>query len=163
MVELAEYVVREFSPEDLEQVINVNMRCLPEHYPRFFYLEIAQRFPKAFLVAADSENKIVGYVMARVERSIVSFLLGEAERKGHIISIAVLPEHRGRGLGKMLMSGVMSALRDVYRCSSCYLEVRVSNEIAINLYRRIGFRIIRKIRGYYRDGEDAYVMEAKLG
>ena len=43
-----------------------------------------------------------------------------------------------------------------------YLEVRVSNFPAINLYRKLGYEVVRRIRGYYADGEDAYVMSWKV-
>ena len=42
------------------------------------------------------------------------------------------------------------------------LEVRVGNEPAIRLYRSLGLEIVDLIRGYYSDGEDAYVMRAPL-
>jgi len=42
------------------------------------------------------------------------------------------------------------------------LEVRGSNLPAVSLYRKMGFEVMRTIRGYYADGEDAYVMARKL-
>ena len=39
-----------------------------------------------------------------------------------------------------------------------YLEVRVRNNVAINLYKKFGFETISTRKGYYKDGEDAYVM-----
>jgi len=44
----------------------------------------------------------------------------------------------------------------------CYLEVRVTNEPGVTLYKKLGFEVSRKINGYYSDGEDAYVMTKKL-
>ncbi|MDR0797125.1 MAG: ribosomal-protein-alanine acetyltransferase, partial [Nitrososphaerota archaeon] len=43
-----------------------------------------------------------------------------------------------------------------------FLEVRVTNEPAISLYKKLDFEISRTINGYYSDGEDAYVMTKKL-
>jgi len=49
-----------------------------------------------------------------------------------------------------------------YSGKECYLEVRVSNTPGVGLYSKLGFKITRTIRGYYADGEDAYVMNKKL-
>jgi ribosomal-protein-alanine N-acetyltransferase len=49
-----------------------------------------------------------------------------------------------------------------YEAGSCYLEVRVSNSNAINLYKQTGFEVERTMRGYYSDGEDAYTMSRKI-
>jgi ribosomal-protein-alanine N-acetyltransferase len=50
----------------------------------------------------------------------------------------------------------------MYGAKQCYLEVRVTNEEAIGLYKKLGWEVTRSIRGYYADGEDAYVMSTKL-
>jgi ribosomal-protein-alanine N-acetyltransferase len=50
----------------------------------------------------------------------------------------------------------------LYGAKQCYLEVRVTNESAIGLYRKLGFDVTRTIHGYYGDGEDAHVMSRKL-
>ena len=162
MVEQAFYMIREFREEDLQSVIKINLECLPEHYPSYFYIEIHRNYPKAFLVAENERGEIVGYVMCRVERNFASLFFGRGEKKGHVISIAVLPEYRRRGIGRGLMIKAINALKNYYNCDSCYLEVRVSNTAAINLYKKLGFEIVRRIIGYYRDGEDAYLMERKL-
>ncbi len=49
-----------------------------------------------------------------------------------------------------------------YKARECYLEVRVSNMTAVNLYRKLDFKITRTIRGYYADGESAYMMTRQL-
>jgi ribosomal-protein-alanine N-acetyltransferase len=74
----------------------------------------------------------------------------------------VLPEHRRRGLGRALMLEAMRALKNDYGCDEIYLEVRVSNYPAINLYKSLGLKIVDTIKHYYLDGEDAYVMAAEL-
>jgi [ribosomal protein S18]-alanine N-acetyltransferase len=49
-----------------------------------------------------------------------------------------------------------------YKAKQCFLEVRVTNEAGITLYKKLGFEITRTINGYYSDGEDAYVMTKRL-
>jgi len=50
----------------------------------------------------------------------------------------------------------------LYKAKQCFLEVRVTNMPAINLYRKLGFQITKTIKSYYMDGEDAYVMSREL-
>jgi ribosomal-protein-alanine N-acetyltransferase len=82
-------------------------------------------------------------------------------KKGHVVSIAVVPEHRNKGLGKALMQEGISGMVSK-KCDEVYLEVRVSNDSAVKMYEQLGFVIKTKIRGYYRDGEDAYLMAHEL-
>jgi len=154
-----EIVVREVRVGELEVVKAINERVLPENYPLSFYYSIATEWGDIFLVA-ELDGRIVGYIMNRVENhfSVKSFRPGIV-RKGHILSIAVLPEFQGRGIGSALLVEGMKRMRENHRVDSVYLEVRVSNIRAINFYRKFGFEIRNVIPAYYRDGEDAYLME----
>ena len=49
-----------------------------------------------------------------------------------------------------------------YGASEIFLEVRKTNEAAISVYEHLGFEIKRVLKGYYRDGEDAYLMALKF-
>ncbi len=151
------FTVREFQLSDLERVLYINRTTLPENYPPFFFVEHYRSFPKAFLVA-ELNGEVVGYIMCRVEygRSLTG--KGFIVRKGHIISLAVLPKARRRGIGTALMRKAMEAMKNVYKVDEFYLEVRRSNIPAISLYRKLGFKIVNVIAGYYHDGEDAYLM-----
>ncbi len=78
--------------------------------------------------------------------------------EAHISTIAVHPQWRGRKLGELL---VWSMLRQGLRqgAKQMTLEVRVSNTIAQNLYKKYGFDVMGLRKGYYRDNhEDAYMM-----
>ena len=66
------------------------------------------------------------------------------------------------GVGSRLLEETIRVMRDVYRTDSMYLEVRVSNTPAIRLYEKFGFRKARIIKGYYSDGENAYVMVKRV-
>jgi len=140
--------------------MHINRVCLPENYTTFFFMNLYQRFPETFIIAEENGD-VVGYVMCRIETGIPSFKLLGITRKGHVISIAVLPEHQREGIGCALMREAMEAMVN-YKAKECYLEVRASNVPAVNLYRKMGFEIIRTIRGYYADGEAAYLMARKL-
>jgi len=77
---------------------------------------------------------------------------------GHISTIAVHPDWRGRGLGEMLLLFLLERARE-RGARRATLEVRVSNQGAQELYRHVGFETVSRRRHYYADNnEDAYIM-----
>jgi ribosomal-protein-alanine N-acetyltransferase len=138
----------------------INQMCLPENYSSSFFLDLYERFPETFVVA-EEDGEIVGYAMCRIERSIPSFRFTGFSKKGHLISIAVLPKCHRQGVGQALMQEIMKAMVG-YEAKECCLEVRVTNTSAIGLYKKLGFHVARTLNGYYSDGEDAYLMVRKL-
>jgi ribosomal-protein-alanine N-acetyltransferase len=157
---LETYNLRKFSLNDLQSVIQINRVCLPENYTDFFFVDLFQRFPEAFIVA-ENAGQVVGYIMCRVESGLSNLGLSGLVKKGHVVSVAVLPQNRRQGVGEALVSRAMEAMR-LYNAKQCYLEVRTSNEGAIAMYRKLGFEVTRTMPGYYADGEGAYVMTKKL-
>ena len=141
--------------------MHINFRCLPENYTPQFFLDLRHRFPKAFLVAVVGD-KVVGYVMCRIEIGFPEMGGIGIIKKGHLVSLAVLPEYRRMGIGRALTMKVLDAMSD-YGAKECFLEVRVSNLPAINLYEKIGLRPVKKNLSYYSGGETALVMARKLG
>ncbi|MEM2942324.1 MAG: ribosomal protein S18-alanine N-acetyltransferase [Candidatus Bathyarchaeia archaeon] len=157
----SEVTLRRFTNEDLEEVMKINRCCLPENYSANFYIEIYRNCPDAFLVA-EAQGRLVGYVMCRAESGLSDFIRMKPVRKGHVVSVAVMPEYRRLGIARSLMSSAITAL-STYGCSEVFVEVRVTNEPAIQLYKKLGFEMMRRVPRYYYDGEDAYVMSFKIG
>jgi len=154
------FELRRFQPDDLDKVMYINRVSLPENYATYFFMELYERFPETFIVAEEN-GEVVGYVMCRIETGLPDFGLLGIAKKGHVISVAVLPEHQRRGIGTALMKEAMAGMR-LYKAKECFLEVRVSNIPAVNLYKKFGFETSRVAHSYYSDGEDAYIMSLKL-
>ena len=154
-------VIRNAQESDLLQVMHINRTCLPENYSYGFFLRLLRDYPAAFLVG-EIEGRVVGYVMCRIERTMSRIEKLRARKTGHIISVAVLPEHRRRGLALDMMTRVLQVLKQTYGCAETYLEVRVSNKEAAELYEKLGYVIVSRERSYYIDGEDAYIMARSL-
>jgi ribosomal-protein-alanine N-acetyltransferase len=154
------FKLRKFTPEDLQSVMQINRYCLPENYMDFFFMDLHKRFPETFIVA-EEDGKIVGYIMCRIEVGLASLGLGGLIRKGHVVSIAVLPQGRRKGVAHALMTRAIEGMR-YYKAKLCYLEVRVTNDPGVSLYKKLRFEVTRTLHGYYSDGEDAYVMTKQL-
>ncbi len=96
------------------------------------------------------ENQVIGYMGLRLRNSGT-----------HISTIAVHPVWRGNGLGELLL---LTALEQSIKMGfgTVTLEVRPSNQAAQRLYRKYGFRFTGVHGGYYRDGEDAWLMAVEI-
>lgn len=78
-----------------------------------------------------------------------------------IDNIFVLEEYRSQGIGTKLMSYLVSIAIEM-KMVNITLEVRRSNLVAINLYKKFGFREVALRKGYYEDFEDAILMEKQV-
>jgi ribosomal-protein-alanine N-acetyltransferase len=154
------FTLRQFNPADLEAVININRICLPENYAPYFFLDTFNTLPETFIVA-DVQGNVVGYIMCRMEHGFSDLRKLRFSKKGHIISVAVMPDFRRQSMGYSLVEQALMALSSL-SADECYLEVRITNELAIGLYKKMGFEITRTIPHYYYDGSDAHVMTKPL-
>lgn len=96
-------------------------------------------------------GKLIGFIMSRLAA-------GEAE----ILSVAIAPSWRGRGLSRQLLDLHLRRLAGL-GIHAIYLEVGEQNAPACRLYRRAGFREVGRRQGYYEDGATALVLRRALG
>lgn len=153
-------VIRRCDPSDIIPVMEINLKTLPEHYSDYFYESLLAELPEAFLVA-EAEQKLVGYIMCKIEYGFSNFKKLGFVKKGHVVSIAVLPDHRQKGIGRALVEEAIVGVK-LKKSDELYLEVRCSNNEAIKLYEKLGFIIKQRLKAYYRDGEDAYLMTTEF-
>ena len=153
-------ILRKFELKDLDEVITINRICLPENYPEGFFRTIFSECPEAFLVA-ESDGIVVGYTMGRIESGLSLFSIFHRAKKGHTVSIAILPEYRRNGIASRLIKKSMLSMAK-YRAEELFLEVRISNNAAVCLYESLGYKIVKELRNYYRDMEGAYLMALKI-
>lgn len=156
------FLVRLARMDDIDQIIKINRLSLPENYPYYFFVEHLKEYGAAFYVA-EINGEVVGYIMPRIEWGFSNLKqLPSLVKKGHVVSIAVLEPYRHKGIGTALLSASLKAMKEIYGAEEVYLEVRVSNNPAINLYKKFGFKEVKILKHYYADGEDAYLMAAPL-
>ncbi len=146
-------VVRDLAAEHLDGVMEIERRSFPTPWSRaLFEEEIGRSFSHSVVALSEPEGEVLGYA--------VSWAVAE---ESHLLNIAVRPEARGRGIGRLLLRecirrGALS------RSRSIYLEVRPGNGPALSLYRGEGFRVVGIRKGYYTDtGEDALVLVRPIG
>jgi len=138
-------MIRSFSLSDLERILEIERQAFPKSpYDWATFISLHYLYPGTFWVHVEKlnpqeEEKILGYIVFSLD--------------GHIISIAVDPQFRRKGIGKGLLLKVMSRpnMRQVKA------EVRRSNTGARAFYSRLGFRVQGVIPDYYGN-EDALVM-----
>ena len=137
---------------DLDQVLAIERVSFVTPWTRAAFCYEIEQNKVARCTAVRAGDRVVGYLC-----------LWEIGREIHITNLAVHPEWRRRGVGRRLLVFAMAEglARGV---TLAFLEVRPSNARAVKLYEGLGFQVIGRRTGYYFDtGEDALVMEARLG
>ena len=81
--------------------------------------------------------------------------------QAEITKVSIAKKYQGYKLSKLLMADAENRIR-IAECENITLEVRVSNIVAINLYKSCGFNIVTTRKKYYENGEDAYLMLKEL-
>ncbi len=107
-----------------------------------------------------------GFVLVHEEADGSSQTVGYASmtavyENGDLDKICVLPVYRKSGGGTLLMQAVLARAKEL-QVTDLFLEVRISNEKAINLYKKFGFSRISVRSKYYADGEDAAVFRKRI-
>lgn len=143
--------VREAKESDLEEVMRIEKASFSKYpFPIEVFEELLRRCPKYFLIA-EYKGGISGYVCGR--------LVGKS--LGLVVSIAVEPALRRRGIGRILMLELESRFREDH-VKTVRLEVGVDNDAAIRLYESLGYETVGLRRKYYPDGSDALIMVKNL-
>ena len=142
MTEQTSVVIRNFELKDLDNVIDINRKCLPENYPEGFFRTIFSESPKGFILA-EANGRIIGYTMGRIETGLSLFSIFHRAKKGHTVSIAVLPEYRRNKIATKLISASTTGMLE-YGADELFLEVRISNTAGVKLYESLGYKVIKE-------------------
>jgi ribosomal-protein-alanine N-acetyltransferase len=124
-------------------------------------LFILEESPEAAMWSRDSllEASSLGIAWtAEIGGLVAGTLIGRAAAdEFEILNLAVAKAHRRRGVATRLVGAALESARAV-GAAKTYLEVRASNEKAIALYSKLGFRILGRRTKYYRDPEEDAVL-----
>ena len=142
---------RKASVKDIDGLYEIEVKHFSHPWTKEQFLyEISENEFSTILVAEDEDN-IVGF--------LVYWILFD---NAQICNICVRDGYRKKGIASDLFDIAETAFQ-MHECFSITLEVRVSNEPAINLYKKRGFSTVCVKKGYYKDGEDAYYMMKGVG
>lgn len=148
----ARVVVRPMAPTDVERVAAIEAAAFTSPWKAETFLTLLERPGAELWVLEEAEGGVLGY-------AVLWCILDQ----GELANIAIVDGHRGKGYGTYLLTRVIDVARD-RGVESLYLEVRVSNTGAADLYRRFGFEQIGVRRNYYDSPrEDALLMVLRLG
>ena len=143
---------REANAFDLPVFVSLDKELFPySPWSASQYKEEFSTPTRHFVVAIDEQQSIVGYAGV--------FAPGAAE--ADILTVGVVPEHRGKGIAKALM-GLITDWAKVQGSTAMMLEVKVNNAEAIGLYESLGYSKLNIRKDYFGAGLDAQVMRLEL-
>jgi ribosomal-protein-alanine N-acetyltransferase len=139
-------MIRPFVLSDLDRIVEIEQQSFPKSpYPASAFLHLYWLHPKGFLVyvgpsRTEREGEIFGYLVFAED--------------GHLISLAVHPQHRRKGIARALVEKTKRVLPG----KKLWAEVRQTNQGAFAFYEKLGFQMVGTLFNYY-GGEDALVIQ----
>jgi len=133
--------------EDIAQIQTIEREIFRTPWPRNAYYRELHHNRSAYYLVLRRDDDVIGYAG-----------LWKMSDEAHITTVGVKAAEQGKGYGHALMAAL---IQRAYELGSRWLtlEVRPSNDVAVRLYEKFGFKVIGRRRGYYTDNnEDAIVM-----
>ncbi|WP_107669920.1 ribosomal protein S18-alanine N-acetyltransferase [Cyanothece sp. BG0011] len=147
---MSSFVIQLQTPQlcHLDELVTLDQDCLGGLWTKEGYQrELKSPNSHFWVLSSDTTETLIG-----------GGCYWEILEEAHITLLMIAPQYQGQGLGQLLLYGL---LRDAMRrnLERATLEVRVSNQPALSLYRKFGFEIAGRRTGYYKQtGEDALVL-----
>ncbi|HEY4961851.1 MAG TPA: N-acetyltransferase [Terriglobales bacterium] len=156
--ETVDFVIRDYRAADFDRLWRIDQLCFP---PGIAYTQMdltgfitrrkAITLVAEFAAGSGFAGGIAGFAVAQPIRKI-----------GRILTLDIVPEARRFGLATRLMQECEERLRGL-GCEQVYLESAVNNQPALDLYRKLGYEILRTMPLYYpTHALDAYLMGKPL-
>jgi ribosomal-protein-alanine N-acetyltransferase len=142
--------IRSFQAGDIDSVLALEQECQElAHWSRRDYQDVLQGAMEGWV--AEQDDAIGGFIVIR-----------RIHHEVEILNLAVARNERRKGIGsKLLQTAMEHAIKG--RALRTYLEVRMTNDAALSLYRRHGFRVVGRRVGYYHSpNEDALTLATDL-
>ena len=145
--------IEKMKKEYIDDVYKIDEASVPIPWSKASIEEELNNILAKFIVAKDDE-KVVGFAMCW-------FIMDEC----HIGNIAILPKYRRKGIATMLLDDLLKSTKE-HGTNYLLLEVRRSNEPAIALYKKMGFKEFVVRKKYYKNPngtyEDAIIMDKNI-
>jgi len=140
--------IRKVKFEEMQEVYELAKKYLREEYTFDLLLNLWSFSPNGFLVAVE-KGKIIGFIIGvKTDASTLRILM-----------LAVDKNYRRRGIATSLFKRLQFNFPEVRKIT---LETRIDNEEAIKFYKKLGFKVVERVKDFYTDGSEAYIMEKVL-
>jgi [ribosomal protein S18]-alanine N-acetyltransferase len=145
-------IIRQAHLSDLRDVKAIDQLLFgADSYP-LFVLRQFYDISGEYLLVAETESEVVGYMLAHYEQE---------KSQGWLLSLGVLPAHRGKRIGEKLMAACMG-LMETKGVETLYLTVHPDNAAGINIYTRLGFAVQESLPDYYLDNSPRLLMHKQI-
>ncbi len=138
-------IIKKTGIDDLEMLYKIEKECFTLEAFSKKQIKSLLQAPNSISLLAEINGEIVGFIIALIYE-------GKSEKIGHVFTLDVASNTRKKGVGLKLLDSLEHILVE-QRVNVCYLEVKVDNVAARELYRKIGYVEIRFLKGFYRGGD----------
>jgi ribosomal protein S18 acetylase RimI-like enzyme len=139
--------------EDVRGILELERVCFSSDEETFNKRQVRYLLncPRATVaVARDAQGQVIGWSVGLVRQH-------RRGKSGRLYTVAVRPDAQGRRIGEQLVRQTLDSLAGM-GIEKVYLEVRVDNQAAIGLYRKMGFFDETLLPNYYAQSRHAYRM-----
>lgn len=143
--------IRLMEINDLEVILELEQQLFTSAWQEEDFIYELKANPFSYNYVLEENNEIIGYAGLWI-----------TYEQAQITTIGVRKESQRKGYASLLMNHLLEVVRSK-NCEQFSLEVRVSNESAIKLYEKFGFKNVGIRKNYYQDNfEDAYLMVREM-
>ncbi|KAG1354249.1 histone acetyltransferase MCC1 [Cocos nucifera] len=156
-------IYRPIRPSDLEILEQIHAALFPIRYEREFFLDVVNGHGIISWAAVDisrldgQNDELIGFVTARIipvtESEIEDLLRYDASRKDqilvYILTLGVVEHYRNLGIATSLVREVIKYASSMPNCRAVYLHVIAYNQPAISFYKKMLFKLVRRLPSFY--------------
>jgi ribosomal-protein-alanine N-acetyltransferase len=136
---------------NLDHIIAIDKASFPNfEYPYFVIRQLYDLF-KEYMLISRSKNEVNGYIIGAIS----------SDNTGWVLSLAVIPQSRNKGIGKMLVKSLIDQFIE-RGLKKILLTVNPENKTAKRLFSSFGFTPLSTYSNYFGNGEPRILMELSL-
>ena len=136
--------VESASTADLQALYKIERECFSSEAFSIEELSFLIKNPNSISLTAKIGEEIAGFIIGLIYNT-------KSEKVGHVLTLDVAKKYRRKGVAKELMRKLEEKFRE-NNVKECFLEVKIDNEAAKRLYKKLGYREIACLKDYYGNG-----------